>query len=99
MSPAENVAKAADRVQQFSFVGLIDLATQPRDRDIDNIVERRGPYCRVPDITREHLSRHDTAAVAHEVFEQIELLDGQFDILRSPGDLVRDEIHLEILML
>src|SRR5262245_52829191 len=99
MPPAQNVAKAADSVKKFSFVGLIDLATKPRDRDIVNIVERRCPYCRVPDITRKHLSRHDTAAVAHEVFEQVEFLGGQFETLLSPGDLVRDEIHLEILML
>jgi hypothetical protein len=37
--------------------------------------------------------------MAQEIFEQVEFLGGQFKALRCPGNLVRYEIHLEILML
>jgi len=53
----------------------------------------------VPHIAREHLSRYDAAAVAQEVLEHLEFLHGEVEGLRSPGDFVRDQIHLEILVL
>src|SRR5262245_13968483 len=99
LPPAKHVPDAADGVQQLSFVRLVDLATQPRDRDVDDVVERRGACRRVPYIARKHLPRHDGAAVAQEILEYLEFLRGQVEGLCASRHLVRDQIHLEILVL
>src|SRR5262245_18072389 len=99
LPPAKHVPDAADGVQQLSFVRFIDIATQPRDRDVDDVVERRGACRRVPYIARKHLTRHDGAAVAQEILKYLELLRGQVEGLCASRHLVRDQIHLELLVL
>src|SRR5262245_54355006 len=53
----------------------------------------------MPHVAREHLARDDTPPMAQQKLEDVELLRGQFERLRSPRDLARHEIHFEIVVL
>ena len=86
-------------MQQLPFVRFVDLAPQPRDGDVDDVIERRGPCRCVPHIAREHLPRYDATLMAQEKFEYIEFLRRQVEGLRSPRHFARDQIHLEIVVL
>src|SRR5262245_12470797 len=78
---------------------IIDLPAQSGDGDVDDVVEGRRARRHLPHVAGEHFSRHQAPLVAEEVLEDLELLGGQIEELRSPRHSPRDEIDLEIVVL
>ena len=74
----------------------IDLAAQPRDVDVDHVVERRGARGFLPHVARQRFARDDLALVSHQEFQQLEFADGEVHGLPGPQHLPGDEIHFEI---
>lgn len=64
--------------------------------DIDHVVQRGGPLGFLPDLTDQHLARHDMALVPQEVFEDLELHDCQRNGLLSADDGALDQVHVEV---
>ena len=57
----------------------VDLAPQPGDMDVDDVVERRRSRRFLPHVARQRLARHDLPLVPEQVLEQLELADRQLD--------------------
>src|SRR3954451_2016230 len=68
---AEDIDRAADRVQQPRLAVRLELAPEDGHEDLDGVGHREGVV--PPDLVQEPLTRDDQALVAHEVLEQLEL--------------------------
>src|SRR3954449_114536 len=68
---AENVACAADRMEETRLIAGFKLPSEVGYEDLDGV--RRRERIVPPDLFEEALTRHDDALVAHEVLQQLEL--------------------------
>ena len=66
-------------VNQLDWLLVIDLAAQPRNVHVDDVVEWRGARRLLPDVARQRFTRDDLTLVAHQVLEQFELAYRQVD--------------------
>src|SRR6476660_1761729 len=87
---------AANGVNQTDSAFRIDLATESRDLNVDDVVERRRATWLFPHIPREHFAGHQVALMAQEVFEQFELARGQIDQSVCADHPPGDEIQLQV---
>ena len=76
-------------MNQLDRVVEIDLAAQPRDVDVDHVVERRRARGFLPDIARQRLARHDLPLIPQQILEQLEFADGELDRLAAPAITLR----------
>src|SRR5215210_5136699 len=83
---AENVARAADRMEETWLSTGFQLSPQIGDEDLDRV--RRRERVVAPDLLEQALARHHDALVAHQVLEQLELALGQLDLAVGAPDLV-----------
>src|SRR3954463_1989140 len=67
----ETISDAADGVDQRIGLGIIDLATDAPDIDVDDVCG--GIEMQIPDMLEQHRTRDDAALIADEIFEQLEL--------------------------
>src|SRR3954453_6676128 len=93
-SSTEDVARAADRVQQARLAAGLELAAQVGDEDLDRVRLRERVVA--PDLVEQPLARDDDALVAHQVLEQLELALGQLDRAVAAKHLVRVRIEIEV---
>src|SRR3954471_11802371 len=68
---AEDVARAADRMEEPGFATGFELSAEGRDEDLDRV--RGGEGVVAPGLVEQPLPRDDEALVAHQVLEQLEL--------------------------
>src|SRR5579871_5423218 len=68
---AENVARAADRMEEAGFPTGFQFPSQVGDEDFDRVGHREGVIA--PHLIEQALTRDHDPLVAHEVFEQLEL--------------------------
>src|SRR4051812_44396452 len=90
----EDVARAADRVQQARLAAGLELAAHVGDEDLDGVRLREGVVA--PDLVEQALARDDDALVAHEVLEQLELALGELDVALAAAHLVGVGVELEV---
>src|SRR5215831_8215612 len=90
----ETVSDTASRMDQGIGLLIVDLAAQASDIDVDDI--GRGIEMQVPDVLQKHRPRDDAARVAHQIFQQLELLRQKLDILAVPARGSRDQVDREI---
>src|SRR5918997_1020304 len=83
---AENVARAADRMEEARLATGFQLPSQVGDEDLDGVRGRERVVA--PDLLEEPLARHHDALVAHEVLEELELALGELDLAVGAPDLV-----------
>src|SRR5690349_19827276 len=91
---AENVACAADRMEETRLIAGFELPSQVGDEHLDRV--RRCERIVTPDFFQQPLSGHDDALVAHEVLQQLELTLGELDEAALAADLVRVGVELEV---
>src|SRR6266850_5754999 len=92
---SEDIAHAADRVQQLLLERPIDLLAQPADEDVDDVGLRVEIV--FPHVRQDHRLRDDASGVAHHVFEQRELTRAKVDRLAVARDAARQQIEDEVL--
>src|SRR3954451_24957953 len=83
---AEDVARAADRMEEPGFATGFELSAEVRDEDLDRVRDGEGVVA--PDLVEQPLPRDDEALVAHQVLEQLELSLREVDRAIAPRDLV-----------
>src|SRR5215212_4025213 len=67
---AENVACAADRMEEARLIAGFQLPSEVGHEDFDRV--GRGKRVIAPDLFQQALARDHDALVAHEVFQQLE---------------------------
>src|SRR3569623_1936213 len=90
----EAISDAADGVDQRIGLGIVDLAADAPDIDVDDV--GGGIEVQVPDMLEQHRAGDDAALVAHEIFEQLEFPRQQRNLAamtaRTAGEQVDGEI-------
>src|SRR3954447_20387450 len=84
---AEDVARAADRMEESRLATGFELPSQVGDEDLDRVGDREGVVA--PDLVEQLLARDHQPLVAHQVLEQLELALREVDRPLPAGDLVR----------
>src|SRR5215217_6491271 len=83
---AEDVARAADRMEESRLATGFELPSQVGDEDLDRVRDRERVIA--PDLVEQLLAGDHEALVAHEVLEQLELALGEVDRAVAARDLV-----------
>ncbi len=91
---ADDIAGPPDGVQQGPIEAPVDLGAQPGDVGLHDV--GLGVEVEVPDLLQQHGARHDLSGVAHQVFEDLQLLRQQFDALAGARDVAAQQIDLEV---
>src|SRR5436189_1209243 len=91
---AEDVACAADRMEEPRLATGFELPSQVGHEHLDRVGDREGVV--PPYLVEEALARDDDALVAHQVLEQLELALGQIDGALRAHDLVRVGVEPQV---
>src|SRR3954447_20804382 len=91
---AEDVARAADRMEEPRLATGFQLPSQVRDEDLDRVGDREGVVA--PHLVEELLAGDHQALVAHEVLEQLELALREVDLALAAGHLVRVRVEHQV---
>src|SRR5579875_2254295 len=83
---AENVPRAADRMEEARLATGFQLSPQVGDEHLDRIRHRERVIA--PHLVEQALARDDDPLVPHQVLEQLELALGQVDPPLATRDLV-----------
>src|SRR5215217_62350 len=83
---AEDVARAADRMEEARLATGFELPSQVGDEDLDRVGDRERVIA--PDLVEELLARDHEPLIAHQVLEQLELALGEVDRAVAARDLV-----------
>src|SRR3954447_229565 len=90
----ETISDAADGVDQRIGLGIIDLAADATDIDVDDV--GGGIEVQIPDMLEQHRTRDDAALVADEIFEQLEFPRQQRNLPAAAARAPRDQVDGEI---
>src|SRR5687768_701508 len=91
---AEDVACAADRMEEPRLAIGFELPSQVGDEDLDRVRDREGVIA--PDLVEQLLARDHEPLVAHQVLEQLELALREVDLALAPGDLVGVRVEHQV---
>src|SRR5690348_13015726 len=91
---AEDVARAADRMEEPRLATGFELPSQVGHEDLDRVRDREGVIA--PHLVEQLLAGDHQALVAHEVLEQLELALGEVDPPLPARDLVRVGVEHEV---
>src|SRR3954447_8824367 len=83
---AEDVARAADRMEEPRLATGFQLPSQVGDEDLDRVGDRERVIA--PDLVEQLLARDHQPLVAHEVLEQLELALRELDAALAAEHLV-----------
>src|SRR5690349_13492778 len=90
----EAISDAADGVYQWIGLGIVDLAADAPDIDVDDV--GGGIEMQVPDVLQQHRAGDHSALVPDEVFEQLKLARQQRDLAAAAAGIARDQVDGEI---
>src|SRR5687768_2121147 len=91
---AEDVSRAADRMEEPRLAIGFELPSQVGDEDLDRVRDRERVVA--PDLVEQLLARDHQALVAHEVLEQLELALRELDLALAARDLVRVGVEHQV---
>src|SRR3954451_16591747 len=91
---AEDVARAADRMEESRLATGFELPSQIGDEHLDRVRDRERVVS--PDLVEQLLPRDHEPLVAHQVLEQLELALRQLDLAVAAADLVRVGVEREV---
>ena len=74
----------------------VDLAPQPGDVNVDDVVERRRARRFLPHVSRQCLARHHLTLIAEQELEEFKLPHRQFNRLAGPRHLPGNEVHRQV---
>src|SRR5919199_1157498 len=94
ISGSEDIAHAANRVQQLVLERPIDLLAKAAHEHVDDV----GLWIEVvlPHVRQDHRLRHDAPGIAHQVLEEREFARPKLDRLAGARDAARQQIEHEI---
>src|SRR5215217_3039133 len=75
---AEDVARAADRMEESRLATGFELPSQVGHEDLDRVRDREGVVA--PDLVEQLLARDHQPLVAHQVLQQLELALRELDL-------------------
>src|SRR5436305_11323811 len=90
VSSTDHVSGPADRLQHRLVETLVDLGSEPRDMDVDDVGLRVEMI--VPDILEQHRAGDDVAGIAHQIFKQLEFARLERDRLAGAADGAGQEV-------
>src|SRR3954470_11599638 len=91
---AEDVARAADRVEEARLATGLELSSEVGHEDLDGVRDRERVVA--PHLVEQPLARDHQALVAHEVLEQLELALRELDAPVAAEDLVRVGVECQV---
>src|ERR671921_1422290 len=91
---AEDVSRAADRMEEPRLAIGFELPSQVGDEDLDRVRDRERVI--TPDLVEQLLARDHEALVAHQVLEQLELALRELDLALAARDLVRVRVEHQV---
>src|SRR3954466_3716273 len=91
---AEDVARAADRMEEARLATGFELPSQVGHEDLDRVGDRERVVA--PDLVEQLLARDHQPLVAHQVLEQLELALREVDRPLPAGDLVRVGVEHQV---
>src|SRR5215210_4045629 len=91
---AEDVACAADRMEEPWLAIGFQLSAEVRDEHLDRVRDGEGVIA--PDLVEQPLPRDHEALVAHQVLEQLELALREIDRAFAARDLVRIGVQRQV---
>src|SRR5215217_7059761 len=91
---AEDVACAADRMEEPRLATGFELPSQVGHEDLDRVGDREGVVA--PDLVEELLARDDQPLVAHQVLEQLELALREVDLPVAARHLVGVRVEHQV---
>src|SRR5687768_5241793 len=91
---AEDVARAADRMEESRLPTGFQLSSQVGDEDLDRVGDREGVVA--PHLVEQLLAADHEALVAHQVLEQLELALRELDRAVAARDLVGVGVEHEV---
>src|SRR3954451_13846925 len=86
----ETISDAADGVDQRIGLGVVDLAADATDIDVDDV--GRGIEMQIPDMLEQHRTRDDAALVTDEIFEQLKFARQQRNLPAAAARAARDQV-------
>src|SRR5437868_15061058 len=89
----QNITRASDRVNQRPRITFVDGVAQPAHVHIDDVGLRIE--VQIPDSFEQHGARDDLAGPAHQVFQQLELLGGEVDVLAGAHDASGEQVEFQ----
>src|SRR3954454_3092370 len=87
----EAISDAADGMDQWIGLGVVDLAANAPDIHVDDI--GGGIEMQIPDVLEQHRTRDHAALVADQIFEQLKFARQQRDLPAAPAGIARDQIY------
>src|ERR1700749_3842215 len=90
----EAVSDAANRMDQWIGLPVVDLAADASDINVDDVGGRIE--MKVPDVLQQHRAGDDPALVAGQIFEELEFARQQLDVLAVPAGGPLDQVDREI---
>src|SRR5215217_5277763 len=91
---AQDVACAADRMEEPRLATGFELPSQVGDEDLDRVRDRERVVA--PHLVEQLLARDHQALVAHEVLEQLELALRELDAALAAGHLMRVRVEHQV---
>src|SRR5437764_10759353 len=91
---AEDVARAADRMEEPRLATGFEFPSQVRDEDLDRVGDRERVVA--PHLVEQLLARDHEPLVAHQVLEQLELALRELDPALASEHLVRVRVEREV---
>src|SRR5919106_5555548 len=91
---AEDVSRAADRMEEPRLAIGFELPSQVGDEDLDRVRDRERVVA--PDLVEQLLARDHEALVAHQVLEQLELALREIDLALAARDLVGVRVEHQV---
>src|SRR6516165_1526738 len=90
----ETISDAANRMDQWIGLAVVDLPADATDIDVDDVCRRIE--MQVPDVLQQHRARNDAALVACEIFQKLEFARQKLDVLAAPAGGSRDQVDREV---
>src|SRR5229473_1836437 len=83
-------------MEQLGLKWIVQFASQPRNVNVNDVVERCVSSAFLPDLPCDHFSRDYAPLIPHEVFEQLELAGGEIQRLLTARSRPLRHVHFEI---
>src|SRR4051812_46357232 len=90
----ETISDAANGMDQRIGLGIVDLAADAADIDVDDV--GGGIEMQVPDVLEQHRAGDDAPLVADKIFEQLEFARQQWDLPAAAAGTACDQVDGEV---
>src|SRR5271165_1270517 len=90
----ENITDTSNGVDQRRFSVFIDFLAQAVDLHFNHVGGRINVH--VPDLVKDHRTRHHSSGIPYQVFQKREFLGRKLQELTAPARFATDQVQLQI---